>query len=293
MGANMVRRLLKGGHECVAYDRSAEAVKASRGQGAKGVELARAISWRRSSAPRAVWIMVPARHRRYASSRELRPLLQTGDMLIDGGNSHYHDDIRRADELAVRRASTTSMSARAAACSASSRAICLMIGGEAERRSARSSRFSRRWRPAERRRAATGGEQSTAAHGLSALRRAWRRALREDGSQRHRVRSHGGLCRRLEHAEARGCGHAQARRADAETAPLDDPELYQYELDIARDRRGVAARQHHFLAPARSDRRGAGAGSDSWSSSAAACPIPAKDVGRCRRRSRSACRRTC
>src|ERR1700745_729579 len=91
MGANMVRRLLKGGHECVVYDRSTDAVKASVAQGAKGAssisELVAGLS-----APRAVWIMVPAAIVDSVIA-ELRPRLVQGDILIDGGNSHYHQDI--------------------------------------------------------------------------------------------------------------------------------------------------------------------------------------------------------
>ncbi|HET7758176.1 MAG TPA: NAD(P)-binding domain-containing protein, partial [Steroidobacteraceae bacterium] len=84
MGANMVRRLIKGGHRCVAYDRSEEAVAAAAGFGAQGVrslaELVKALE-----APRAVWIMVPAA-RVDQLIGELRALLAPGDVLIDGGN---------------------------------------------------------------------------------------------------------------------------------------------------------------------------------------------------------------
>src|SRR6202047_4195505 len=97
MGANMVRRLIKGGHECVAYDNSAEAVKAIVAQGAKGAstfaELVEALP-----TPRIVWVMVPASVVDSVIA-QLRPLLKRGDVIIDGGNSHYHDDIRRAEEL--------------------------------------------------------------------------------------------------------------------------------------------------------------------------------------------------
>src|SRR5487761_843863 len=97
MGANMVRRLRRGGHECVAYDRSPEAVKAVAADGAIAAnslaELTAALK-----PPRAVWIMVPAALVDSVIA-ELRPLLAGGDILIDGGNSHYQDDIRRAEEL--------------------------------------------------------------------------------------------------------------------------------------------------------------------------------------------------
>ena len=120
MGANMVRRLAQGGHECVVYNRSEEAVRAVIGEhvhaAATPVELVRALK-----PPRAVWMMVPAAVVDSVIG-ELRPPLTAGDVLIDGGNSHYHDDIRRAEELR-RAASAMSTSARAAACSASSRVI--------------------------------------------------------------------------------------------------------------------------------------------------------------------------
>src|SRR3984893_8256089 len=97
MGANMVRRLIKGGHGCVAYDNSGDAVKAIVAQGARGAkslpELVEALA-----APRVVWIMVPASVVDSVIA-QLRPLLKRGDVIIDGGNSNYHDDIRRAEEL--------------------------------------------------------------------------------------------------------------------------------------------------------------------------------------------------
>jgi 6-phosphogluconate dehydrogenase len=98
MGANMVRRLQKGGHACVAYDRSAEAVKTVAGYGAQAAgspeELVRALR-----PPRAVWIMVPAGGPTEATVQKLAQHMQTGDAIIDGGNSYFKDDVRRAKEL--------------------------------------------------------------------------------------------------------------------------------------------------------------------------------------------------
>src|SRR5512138_3019550 len=97
MGANMVRRLMRGGHECVVYDRSAEAVKQLEGEGAVGAStLEEFVS--KLQAPKAIWLMVPAGVVD-ESLDELKPLLNAGDILIDGGNSYYIDDIRRAEEL--------------------------------------------------------------------------------------------------------------------------------------------------------------------------------------------------
>jgi len=98
MGANMVRRLQKAGHKCVVFDRSAEAVKQLAGEGATGaVSLDDFIT--RLEKPRAIWLMVPAAVVD-ASIAELVPKLAKDDILIDGGNSYYIDDIRRAKELA-------------------------------------------------------------------------------------------------------------------------------------------------------------------------------------------------
>ena len=121
MGANMVRRLLKGGHECVAYDQFRRCRKASRPQGAKGASsLAELVAG--TDAPRASSGSWCPRASSTPVIAQLRPLLKKGDIIIDGGNSHYHDDIRRAEELQSLPAFTMSMSAPAAACSASSTA---------------------------------------------------------------------------------------------------------------------------------------------------------------------------
>src|SRR5690349_3020648 len=98
MGGNMVQRLLRGGHEVVAYDRSAELVKTHVGFGA---ESARGLSdvCRKLEAPRVVWIMVPSGAPVEATINELIPQLQPGDIIIDGGNSNFHDTMRRAEKL--------------------------------------------------------------------------------------------------------------------------------------------------------------------------------------------------
>ena len=108
MGANMVRRLMRAGHECVAYDVNADAVKAMAAEGATGAltpeELVASLK-----TPRAIWIMVPAAFVDSTIER-FAPLLSKGDIIIDGGNSHYRDDITRAGALAPR-GFGTSMSA--------------------------------------------------------------------------------------------------------------------------------------------------------------------------------------
>ena len=111
MGANMVLRLMKGGHECVVYDVSPKSVEDLAGQGAVGAaSLQDFVS--KLSVPRRIWLMVPAA----IVDQELAalvPLLDAGDILIDGGNSYYRDDIRRGNELKSKE-SITSMSEPAA-----------------------------------------------------------------------------------------------------------------------------------------------------------------------------------
>src|SRR5947207_1617530 len=97
MGANMVRRLMKDGHDCVVYDVNADAVKELAGEGATGSD-----SWddfvAKLDKPRNAWLMVPAAFVD-STAKELSDRMEEGDTLIDGGNSYYHDDIRRAGEL--------------------------------------------------------------------------------------------------------------------------------------------------------------------------------------------------
>ncbi|HEV3091985.1 MAG TPA: decarboxylating 6-phosphogluconate dehydrogenase [Candidatus Cybelea sp.] len=97
MGSNMVRRLIRAGHTCVAYDRSADAVKAAETDGATGASSPSDFVAKLEK-PRTAWLMVPASVVD-ASIGELTPLLEKGDALIDGGNSYYVDDIRRAAAL--------------------------------------------------------------------------------------------------------------------------------------------------------------------------------------------------
>jgi len=98
MGGNMVRRLLGGGHRVVAFDRNPDAVAAAASEGAEGVttleQLVGALP-----APRVLWLMVPAGAPTESTIDELRPLLQRGDVLVDGGNSNYKDSMRRAASL--------------------------------------------------------------------------------------------------------------------------------------------------------------------------------------------------
>src|SRR6266851_7643369 len=97
MGANMVRRLLRGGHTCVVYDRFPEAVQSLVADGATGASSLDDFV-KKLAKPRAAWLMVPAAVVDQ-SVADLTPRLDKGDIIIDGGNSYYIDDIRRATEL--------------------------------------------------------------------------------------------------------------------------------------------------------------------------------------------------
>lgn len=128
MGANMARRLMRGGHECVVFDRSAEAVKALAGEGATGADsLADLVA--KLAAPRAVWIMVPAGAPTESTVTELAGLLSPGDVVIDGGNSFFKDDIRRARELAAKQLIYVD-AGTSGGVAGLERGYCLMIGGE-------------------------------------------------------------------------------------------------------------------------------------------------------------------
>jgi 6-phosphogluconate dehydrogenase len=129
MGSNMVRRLLRGGHQCFVFDRAANAVAELTKEGAVGSaslpEFVQALSQ-----PRAVWLMVPV-GAVSGTIVDLLPHLERGDILIDGGNSHYVDDIRRAKELVPRGIHYVDVGTSGGVWGLE-RGFCLMIGGEAD-----------------------------------------------------------------------------------------------------------------------------------------------------------------
>ncbi len=127
MGANMVRRLIKNGHSCVVYDRSADSVKQLAGEGAGGTNSIGDFV-QKLQKPRAIWLMVPAAVVD-ASIAELLPKLDKGDILIDGGNSYYIDDIRRAKELAPKGIHYVDVGTSGGVWGLE-RGYCQMIGGE-------------------------------------------------------------------------------------------------------------------------------------------------------------------
>ncbi|HEX7024070.1 MAG TPA: decarboxylating 6-phosphogluconate dehydrogenase [Gemmatimonadales bacterium] len=130
MGGNMTERLLKGGHQVVVYDRSPDAIARSVALGASGAADLRDLV-ARLAAPRAVWIMVPAGQPVDDTIAALRPLLQAGDIIIDGGNSNYRDTVARGEALAPAGISLVD-SGTSGGIWGLENGYCLMVGGPPE-----------------------------------------------------------------------------------------------------------------------------------------------------------------
>ncbi|MBA3391940.1 MAG: decarboxylating 6-phosphogluconate dehydrogenase [Deltaproteobacteria bacterium] len=128
MGANMVRRLMRGGHQCVVYDRSAEAVKTLAGEGATGVDSIAAMV-AALAIPRAIWVMVPAGGPTESTVEELAEALAPGDTIIDGGNTFFKDDVRRAKTFAARKLHYIDAGTSGGVFGLE-RGYCMMIGGD-------------------------------------------------------------------------------------------------------------------------------------------------------------------
>jgi len=231
MGANMVRRLLRVGHECVVYDVNPAAVKALVEEGARGA-TSPADLCEQLEAPRAVWMMVPVAFVDDTIS-SLRPHLERGDVLIDGGNSHYHDDIRRAGELAPAGLHHVDVGTSGGVWGLE-RGYCQMIGGEpavVERLDPIFASLAPTLDSAPR---TPGREQrpSSAEHGYL--------HCGPNGAGHFVKMVHNGIEYGIMAAYAEGLNvlrHANAgkqqREQDAETTPLERPELYRYDLDLA------------------------------------------------------------
>ena len=251
MGANMVRRLLKGGHQCVVFDRSPKAVEELVEEKAVGASsLADFV--KKLAKPRAVWLMVPAAVVDKTIA-DLLPHLERDDILIDGGNSYYVDDIRRAKELAPKGIHYVDVGTSGGVWGLE-RGYCMMIGGEDAVVKHLDPIFAR-LAPGMGDIPRTPGREKARRHrraGLSALRPKRRRPLRQDGSQRHRVRHHGRL--------RRGTGRParrQRRQAETRNRRRDDaaarPRTLSIRSQSARHRGGVAARQRDRLVAAGPD----------------------------------------
>jgi 6-phosphogluconate dehydrogenase len=226
MGANMVRRLMRGGHECVAFDQTAQAVQALAADGAKGTHtLAEFVA--ALPAPRVVWLMVPAAIVDKVLA-ELAPLLAKDDVIIDGGNSYYHDDLRRAKEMQHIGIHYVDVGTSGGVLGLE-RGFCLMIGGEKP--------IVERLEPIFATLAPGGRTSANAAGGTAA---SGYQHCGAAGAGHFVKMVHNGIEYGLMAAYAEGLNvlkHANAglatRTADAETAPLQNPELFQYTFDIA------------------------------------------------------------
>ncbi|MHB1240521.1 MAG: phosphogluconate dehydrogenase (NAD(+)-dependent, decarboxylating) [Gammaproteobacteria bacterium] len=230
MGSNMVRRLLRAGHQCVVYDRSAATVKALEQEGATGAaslkDLVAALK-----TPRAVWMMLPVA---IVDSmiQELAPLLKTGDVVIDGGNSYYRDDIRRAAALAEHGLRYLDVGVSGGVWGLE-RGYCLMIGGDGAAVEHLTPIFSA-LAPGVKTAAPTparGGKGGPATEGYL--------HCGPVGAGHFVKMVHNGIEYGMMAALAEGLDvlkHAnvgkQGFEHDAETSPLQHPEAYQYDLDL-------------------------------------------------------------
>ncbi len=231
MGGNMVRRLTRGGHPCVVFDRSAGAVQQLAGEGAAGAGSLDDFV-KKLNAPRAIWLMVPAAVVD-STLAELAPKLQKGDILIDGGNSYYIDDIRRAKELSAKGIHYVDVGTSGGVWGLE-RGYCQMIGGETQVVKRLDPIFKtlapgRGDIPRTPGREKTGG---TAEEGYL--------HCGPSGAGHFVKMIHNGIEYGLMAAYAEGLNilkHANAgktsRTADAETTPLREPEHFQFDFHLA------------------------------------------------------------
>jgi 6-phosphogluconate dehydrogenase len=231
MGANMVRRLMRGGHGCVVYDRSKETVRALAKEGATGAtDLDELVA--RLEPPRTVWLMVPAAVVD-ATLDDLVPRLARGDAVVDGGNSYYRDDIERARRLATSGLHYVDCGTSGGVWGLE-RGYCLMIGGEPE--------VIRRLDPVFATLAPGAGTipQTPGRAGKGGTAELGYLHCGPNGAGHFVKMVHNGIEYGLMAAYAEGLNilrHAdvgkRARAADAETTPLRNPEYYQYDFDLA------------------------------------------------------------
>jgi 6-phosphogluconate dehydrogenase len=232
MGANLVRRLQVAGHNCVVYDVSPDAVQTLVGEGATGATSVDDLV-AKLSPPRSAWVMVPAGDITNKSVHNLADRMERGDAVIDGGNSYYRDDIARALDLASRGIHYLDVGTSGGVWGLD-RGYCLMIGGpdEAVERLDPIFRAIAPGVDAAARTPGRAGEATPAEHGYLHCGPA--------GAGHFVKMVHNGIEYGLMAAYAEGLNilrNADAgsveRPSDAETAPMTDPQYYQYDIDIA------------------------------------------------------------
>ncbi|HXX85095.1 MAG TPA: decarboxylating 6-phosphogluconate dehydrogenase [Casimicrobiaceae bacterium] len=231
MGANMVRRLIRGGHDCVVFDMSPKAVAELAKEKAVGANSLQDFV-KRLQKPRAVWLMVPAAVVDNTIA-DLLPLLEKGDILIDGGNSYYVDDIRRANAVAPKGIHYVDVGTSGGVWGLE-RGYCMMIGGETDVVKRLDPIFAR---------LAPGVGNIDRTPGRDKVKGTAEQGYLHCGPNGagHFVKMvHNGVEYGIMAAYAEGLNvlHAanvgkQTHEIDAETTPLRDPEHYQYDLDLA------------------------------------------------------------
>ena len=231
MGANMVRRLLRGGHQCAVYDVHPQAVQGLAKEGATGASSLDDLA-AKLTRPRAVWLMVPAAVVD-PTLAQLVPRLAEGDIIIDGGNSYYVDDIRRAKELKTRGLHYVDVGTSGGIWGLE-RGYCQMIGGEDAVVKRLDPIFATLAPPIDAVPRTPGRDKlgGTAEHGYL--------HCGPNGAGHFVKMVHNGIEYGLMAAYAEGFNilqHANVGKRqhaiDAETTPLRDPELYQYDLNLA------------------------------------------------------------
>jgi 6-phosphogluconate dehydrogenase len=230
MGANMVRRLLRGGHQCVAYNVHPEPVEALVKEGAEGASSLDELV-KKLARPRAVWLMVPAAFVD-PTLKDLASRLEEGDLLIDGGNSYYVDDLRRASELRTKGLHYVDVGTSGGVWGLE-RGYCMMIGGEEAVVTHLDPIFAT-LAPAVESAPRTPGREGvggTAEHGYL--------HCGPNGAGHFVKMVHNGIEYGLMAAYAEGLTilrnadiGKRPQEADAETTPLRDPERYQYDFNL-------------------------------------------------------------
>jgi 6-phosphogluconate dehydrogenase len=230
MGAGLVRRLMRDGHSCVGYDVSPDAVKDVVASGATGADSLRDFASKLDK-PRTAWVMVPAGQITDETIGSLADVLEPGDTIVDGGNTYYHDDLRHAAALREKGIHHVDVGTSGGVWGFE-RGFCLMIGGEkdvVERLGPIFASIAPGVDAAPRTPGRT-GEPSPAEHGYY--------HCGPNGAGHFVKMVHNGIEYGVMAAYAEGLNiikNADAgkrqRQADAETAPLEAPELYQYEID--------------------------------------------------------------